>query len=219
MVDGRLLFAQVNNCPDLDWKERKLNADQEPPNYVEKDDWNSKLHSFIHIKLSLCSLFLIILNIWLYKYCVWNSLSAWGNGTVLWIALPDNGDKLIVGTAFLWEDAVTTQISTALYIFIHKSVPCVMLITCHIATCNSHMTVYSVLCSMSWSTSIAPCNCADTIRRHCPRSPRVGWLTIRVSLHSSNLTPFQSYTILMLHYSNFTPFQSHIIPILHSLTL
>ena len=53
------------NCPDLDWEERKLNADQEPPNYVEKDDWNSRLHSFIHIniKLSLCSLLLIILNI------------------------------------------------------------------------------------------------------------------------------------------------------------
>ena len=43
-MDGRLLFAQVNNCPDLDWEERKLNADQEPPNYVEKDDWNSRLH-------------------------------------------------------------------------------------------------------------------------------------------------------------------------------
>ena len=60
-MDGRLLFAQVNNYPDLDWEERKLNADQEPPNYVEKDDWNSRLHSFIHIKLSLCSLFIIIL--------------------------------------------------------------------------------------------------------------------------------------------------------------
>ena len=106
MVDGRLLFAQFNNCPDLDWEERKLNADQEPPNYVEKDDWNSKLHSFIHIILSLCSLLLIILNIRLYKYCVWNSLSAWGNRIVLWIALPDNGDKLIVGAAFLWEDEI-----------------------------------------------------------------------------------------------------------------
>ena len=84
MVDGRLLFAQFNNCPDLDWEERKLNADQEPPNYVEKDDWNSRLHSFIHIniKLSLYSLFIIILIIWLYKYCVCNSLSAWGNWIV-----------------------------------------------------------------------------------------------------------------------------------------
>ena len=105
-MDGRLLFAQVNNCPDLDWEERKLNADQEPPNYVEKDDWNSRLHSFIHIKLSLCSLFIIILIIWLYKYCVcvWKSLSAWGNGILLWIALLETETNyIIVGTQFLWE--------------------------------------------------------------------------------------------------------------------
>ena len=155
MVDGRLLFAQVNNCPDLDWEERKLNADQESPNYVEKDYWNSSLHNFIHIKLSLCSLFIIILIIWLYKYCVcvWNSLSAWGNGILLWIALVLNSFGR-VKKCHSHSNSVTTQISTALYIFIHESVPCVILITCHMATCHSHMTVYSVL--------------NELINLHCP---------------------------------------------------
>ena len=187
MVEGRLLFAQVNNCPDLDWEERKLNADQEPPNYVEKDDWNSKLHSFIHIILSLCSLLLIILNIWLYKYCVWNSLSAWGNRivdivdstfwqrrqTISWycISLVGGWDKVILILILLLPKYLPhfPPQKCTLYDFDYS----------HIATCHSHMTVYFVLCSMSWSTSIAPCNCADTIRRHCPRS--LGWLIMRVS--------------------------------------